>query len=148
MHLRVNNRPHMVIKAGGSYSTVGCRRRKNGLPENGLPESGLPKNSQAGISPKNKNDPRLENELRTVSPNANGICCEDDFSESAALLTSKRLHLDRSKNFSRFPDRLCVRPVHVQHRYRVPCTRHKLSSRDSKTDQKNYKKEIGWTRGK
>ena len=31
-----------------------------------VPKNGLPKNGQAGISPKNKNDPGWKNELRTV----------------------------------------------------------------------------------
>ena len=31
-----------------------------------VPKNGLPKNGQAGISPKNKNDPGWRNELRTV----------------------------------------------------------------------------------
>ena len=44
-----------------------------------MPKNGLPKNGQAGISPKNKNAPDWKNELRTVSPHAKSVCCEDDF---------------------------------------------------------------------
>ena len=55
-------------KRGGGVCIQYCR----------VPKNGLQKNGQAGISSKNKNEPRLEKELRTVSPHSNSVCYEDD----------------------------------------------------------------------
>ena len=44
-----------------------------------VPKNGLPKNGQAGISFKIRTTPGWKNELRTVSPHANSVCCENDF---------------------------------------------------------------------
>ena len=100
-----------------------------------VPKNGLPKNGQAGISSKNKNDPRLEfhlkirttpgwkNELRTVSSHANSVCCEDDF--FGGIADSETTPLRRFERFQpHSPPRM---------RRRVPCARY-TNLRDSKTD--------------
>ena len=68
-----------------------------------VPKTGLPKNGQAGISSKNKNDPRLwEQSHHTQTAFAVKT------TSSGALLTSKRLHFDGLKHFSRIPRPACV----------------------------------------
>ena len=49
-----------------------------------VPKNGLPKNGQAGISPKNKNDPGWKNELRTVHHTQRAFAVKT--TSSAALL--------------------------------------------------------------
>ena len=44
-----------------------------------VPKNGLPKNGQAGIYLKRRTTPGWKNELRTVSPHANNVSCEEDF---------------------------------------------------------------------
>ena len=72
---------------------------------------------QAGISSKNKNDPRLENELKAVSPNANSVCREDDFFNGIADF--ERTSLRRFEQFQPHS------PPGM--RRRVPCVRYKLT---------------------
>ena len=61
----------------------------------------VPKNGQAGISPKNNNDPGWRNEFRTIHHTQRVFAVKT--TSSAALLTSKRLHFDGLKRFSRIP---------------------------------------------
>ena len=82
-----------------------------------VPKNGLPKNGQAGISSKNKNYPRLENELRAVSPHANSFCCEDDFFYVIADFETTPL-----RRFEIFQPHS---PPGM--RRRVPCARYKLT---------------------
>ena len=88
-----------------SYSTVGCRRtvcrRTAGLE----------------FQLKIRTTPGWKNELRTVSPRTNSVCLK--MTSSAALLTSKRLHFDGLKHFSRIPRQAMRR--------RIPCARYKLT---------------------
>ena len=70
---------------------------------------------------KNKNDPGLENWVQNYTQATFAVKA----TSPAALLTSKRLHVDGSKHFSRFPGLACV--ACMSHRYRVPYTRYKLS---------------------
>ena len=50
-----------------------------GVIELALQYCRVPKNGQAGISFKIRTTPGWKNELRTVSPHANSVCCENDF---------------------------------------------------------------------
>ena len=60
------------------------RRRWDFLQYCRVPKNGLPKNGQAGISPKNKNDPGWKNELRTVHHTQRAFAVKT--TSSAALL--------------------------------------------------------------
>ena len=107
-----------------------------------VPKNGLPKNGQAGILSKNKNDPGWKIELRTVSPQTTFAV---KTTSSAALLTSKRLHVDRSKHLSRFPGPACAVCVcNIDIEYRVCATRSAMWL-DCGSKNKN---EIGWSREK
>ena len=62
-----------------------------------VPKNGLPKNGQAGISPKNKNDPGWKNELRTVHHTQRAFAVKT--TSSAALLGLRTPPLRRFETF-------------------------------------------------
>ena len=110
-----------------------------------VPKNGLPKNGQAGISSKNKNDPRLENWVK------NG------FTTRKQRLLWRRL-LQRhcwlwndstptGRNISAPSPARHVLPA-WQHRYRVPCRIYVLSYVMWLEDGSKNKNEIGWSREK
>ena len=104
-------------------------------------EEWLSKNGPAGISSKNKNDPRLENELRTVSPHANNVRYENDF--FGGIADFETTPLQRVETIQPLP-RPGAHRMRVQHRYRVPCTRYKLRYVTRRRIENN--KEFGWSR--
>ena len=63
-------------------------------------------------------------ELRPVSQDANNVCCEDDFFSAIADFETTPYRRVETFQPLPWPGMRCVR---VQHRYRVPCTRYKLS---------------------
>ena len=83
--------PHWLHVAAGKKKSFRLKRKKNlcvrcnGISGDGrVPKNGLPKNGQAGISPKNKNDPGWKNELRTVHHTQRAFAVKT--TSSAALL--------------------------------------------------------------
>ena len=68
---------------------------------------------------KNKNDPGLENWVQNYTQTTFAVKA----TSPAALLTSKRLHGDGSKHFSRFPGLACVACVcNIDIEYRIRAT--------------------------
>ena len=109
-----------------------------------VPKNGLPKNGQAGISPKNKNDPGWKNELRTVHHTQRAFAVKT--TSSAALLGLRNDSTSTDWNVSAaFP---------AQHASSHTVCALQVNLRDSKTDCKirtrlaevKNKNDPGWDR--